>query len=491
MKSKNPSYVEPEVDPSVSTQDGAAQFVPSTQWQDIPEWAAIPPGGEYRFDIATGKSQARWDNPPGPETVVDKRKLPKRPPDKAEVAAGPPPEDDLTKIAARRQKVGQKKIAQQPESDPFANGEQAPSPEDRKKKLREKYKDLKSKTLAEATTNLPPELITGILLQRRRLLICGVSFGRKTWLCMLIAFCLSKGLALFGKFKTLKIPVLYANLELLEASAKRRFMAIAKALNYEGDPFENLRIISSTEFTDIIENDFAEFLALQASDDKVKAVCIDPLWRLLGERDENSVTGIGQVLKPFAKFSREADASAIATHHFAKGNAASKDPIDRASGSGALSRDAATQLTLSGHKETDAYTIDIATNDFIKPDKFCVRFNYPIFELAPDLDPNDLKQPARPVGEQKKGLQQLETILSVLYARDYDGGLRHREIVRFTAFAPSTITKILKAETKAKERIVTLVTPGEKRVRYALAPWYRTKPDREIDEFGDDEAETA
>jgi AAA domain len=332
--------------------------------------------------------------------------------------------------------------------------------------------------LAEATEELPPELITGILLQRRRLLICGVSFGRKTWLCMQIAFCLSKGLLLFGKFKTTKIPVLYANLELLEASAKRRFRAIAKALKYEGDPFENLRIISSTEFTDIIENDFAEFLALQASDDKVKAVCIDPLWRLLGERDENSVTGIGQVLKPFAKFSREADASAIATHHFAKGNAAIKDPIDRASGSGALSRDAATQLTLSGHRELDAYTIDIATNDFVKPDKFCVQFNYPIFELAPDLDPTELKQPLTPVADIKKGVRQTETVLSVLYARDYQGGLRHTDIVRFTGFPKGTITKILKAETQPKGRIVKSQAVSAKRDVYLLSAAYRSQRDR-------------
>lgn len=54
-----------------------APFIPSTEWQEVPDWAAVPPGGEYRVDMATGKTHARWDNPPAPDTVVDKRKLPK------------------------------------------------------------------------------------------------------------------------------------------------------------------------------------------------------------------------------------------------------------------------------------------------------------------------------------------------------------------------------------------------------------------------------
>jgi hypothetical protein len=50
---------------------GAAEtFVPSAQWQDIPDWAILPNGGHYRFDLKTGVQQARWDPPiPGPDAV--------------------------------------------------------------------------------------------------------------------------------------------------------------------------------------------------------------------------------------------------------------------------------------------------------------------------------------------------------------------------------------------------------------------------------------
>jgi len=49
-------------------------FVPSKEWQDVPDWAdPLPPCGEYRTSFNTNRRQARWDNPPGAETVFDKR----------------------------------------------------------------------------------------------------------------------------------------------------------------------------------------------------------------------------------------------------------------------------------------------------------------------------------------------------------------------------------------------------------------------------------
>ena len=40
----------------------------------MPDDIVLPPGGEYRVNIKTGRKQARWDNSPGPETVIDRRR---------------------------------------------------------------------------------------------------------------------------------------------------------------------------------------------------------------------------------------------------------------------------------------------------------------------------------------------------------------------------------------------------------------------------------
>jgi putative DNA primase/helicase len=44
-------------------------FVPSREWQDIPEGLVMPNGGEMRTSFATGREEIRWDNPPPPESV--------------------------------------------------------------------------------------------------------------------------------------------------------------------------------------------------------------------------------------------------------------------------------------------------------------------------------------------------------------------------------------------------------------------------------------
>jgi hypothetical protein len=35
-------------------------FVPSPEWQEIPDGCPCPPGGEFRMDFETGKNWGRW-----------------------------------------------------------------------------------------------------------------------------------------------------------------------------------------------------------------------------------------------------------------------------------------------------------------------------------------------------------------------------------------------------------------------------------------------
>ena len=49
-------------------------FIPSTQWQEAPSWAQVPPGYELQRHRRTLAYLYRWKEPvPGPETVIDKR----------------------------------------------------------------------------------------------------------------------------------------------------------------------------------------------------------------------------------------------------------------------------------------------------------------------------------------------------------------------------------------------------------------------------------
>jgi hypothetical protein len=72
---------DPSTQPGVTAASNDDSFIPSTEWQDVPDWAVLPNGAQYRTNIQTGVNQARWDEPvPGPETVIDKRRLGTPPP---------------------------------------------------------------------------------------------------------------------------------------------------------------------------------------------------------------------------------------------------------------------------------------------------------------------------------------------------------------------------------------------------------------------------
>jgi hypothetical protein len=234
----------------------------------------------------------------------------------------------------------------EPQSSASVNGASAEpkTPEELEEEriaaLYAQYAILKPKPLAQASRTLPSELISGILYQGRRMLLTGGSKARKTWMMHQMAYCLANGLSLFDRFPTKPTRVFYVNFELMEAGSALRFDAISEALGAGSQ--NDITIISVSDYLDLVKSDFPEYLALLARDNRAGAAMIDPMWRLLGEREENSNTAIGQLLRPLVRFSREAHASMIGAHHHAKGHAGTKEAIDQASGAGAFIRDPST-----------------------------------------------------------------------------------------------------------------------------------------------------
>jgi hypothetical protein len=101
------------------------RFVPSSQWQEVPDWAAVPSGGEYKVNMATGKTEARWTgNIPGADKVVDKRKG-------KHLGATPPPRPGSATGAATQAHAGEaepwmSKIANRFMAERVAKGEVGP-----------------------------------------------------------------------------------------------------------------------------------------------------------------------------------------------------------------------------------------------------------------------------------------------------------------------------------------------------------------------------
>lgn len=235
----------------------------------------------------------------------------------------------------------------------------------------------------------PVELIGGIVDQASKLAIGGGSKAHKSWIFADLALSIATGTDWLC-FKTGTEPqrVLYLNFEIPTYHFQRRLEAVAaaKGVAVPGTlGVWNLRGCGVA--VDKIEYDLSK--ALKAFN--AAMFITDPLYKLLGDTDENSASEMAKLFNQLEAIAVKGNATAAYAGHFSKGNQAGKDAIDRISGSGVHGRDPDAIINFTAHKEKDAYTVDVILryNPPVAP--FVVRWKYPLMELAPDLDPKTLR----------------------------------------------------------------------------------------------------
>jgi hypothetical protein len=134
---------------------------------------------------------------------------------------------------------------------------------------------------------------------------------------------------------------------------------------------------------------------------------------------------MAQLLERFEMLADRIQAAFIISHHFSKGSQTEKESIDRSSGAGVFGRDPDTIISITPHKEADAYIVAIDANDYPPMETFSIRFDYPRFMLAPELDPTEFKQPKNRAKAHTE--YDANYVLAPLIAADQEGGLTYTE----------------------------------------------------------------
>jgi hypothetical protein len=245
--------------------------------------------------------------------------------------------------------------------------------------------------LAEAKP-APPAIIGGVLHKGCKMVIGGSSKSRKSWVLLDLALAVSSG-AKWLRFDTTQARVCFVNFELPEFAIHHRLKVIAEARGITIPPDAltvwNLRGYSAPYHT------LLPTLAERIGGAGFGLIILDPSYKLLGEADENSARDIALLLNELERFAIKTGAAICFTSHFAKGNAAGKDAQDRISGSGVFARDPDSIVTLTALQTPDAYAVECILRTFPPVEPFAIRWEYPCFQVAGELDPADLKQPKR------------------------------------------------------------------------------------------------
>lgn len=243
-------------------------------------------------------------------------------------------------------------------------------------------------------------VIHGLVRQGEIMSIIAPSKAKKSWLVTQLALTVAKGGEFLGRFLISPGDVLIIDNELHKETSANRLPKVADALGIDFEDYadhitvENLRgrikdIFKMKRYFDRLEPN------------KYKVIILDALYRFIptGEGMENDNGMQTQIFNELDKHATRLNCVFIIVHHASKGNQSEKAITDLGAGAGALSRATDTHLVLREHEEKDCSVVDGAIRSFAPVDPCCIRWQYPVWTPAPELDPTKLQTSRRKNGK--------------------------------------------------------------------------------------------
>ena len=243
----------------------------------------------------------------------------------------------------------------------------------------EKYpKPVNAADFLSSPLPLPPALIAGLLRRGEMGIMAGESKSNKSWAAIQAAVCVANGVP-FIENETTPARVLIVNTELQEATLHFRISETLKAVGYYTGGTPSVQDVELWNLRNTkIGFGFGAELSRICVGGQIGLVILDPLYPLLGDRDENSNGDMAALLGEVRSYCESAGAAALITHHYAKGNSAAKSAIDRSSGAGAIARFADSMLTVSRHKKDDHFVLETALRSFAPFPATVLKWDFPL-----------------------------------------------------------------------------------------------------------------
>ena len=238
---------------------------------------------------------------------------------------------------------------------------------------------------------MPAELVKGLIHQGTKVVLGGGSKSRKTFDLIDLAVSVATGIPWWGS-DTIKGRVLYINFEIPKVFFQDRVKKIceAKNLTLEKGMIDHWCLRGYANDAVVLCNQILR--KLKANNSVYALIIIDPVYKMLGDKNENAAGDVAYVLNELEVLCVETLAAVVFGAHHSKGNQSAKEAIDCISGSGVFARDPDTMIILREHETPNAYTVDTILRNFPPMEPFVVRWKYPLMTRDGDLDPRKLKQ---------------------------------------------------------------------------------------------------
>lgn len=219
---------------------------------------------------------------------------------------------------------------------------------------KEDAKELEIESFADVCDNLPPlapELIHGVLRKGHKMLISGPSKAGKSYALTSLAVAMAEGKDWMG-YQVEQGKVLYINLEIDSRSFMQRIKDVYDAHGWKVEHPNDFRILNLRGKAESLDS-FAPKLEARIRNRGYSLVIVDPIYKVI-TGDENNASDMGKFCNLFDRISLSGECAVAYCHHHSKGSQASKNAIDRASGSGVFARDPDAIIDMTRLDITDA-----------------------------------------------------------------------------------------------------------------------------------------
>jgi len=301
--------------------------------------------------------------------------------------------------------------------------------------IRPAFKSLRE--LRATYPTLRPPVIHGLLRQGETMNAIAPSKVGKSWLVTDLALAVATGRLWLGTFGTEAGEVLILDNELHRETIAHRIPKVAEA---RGIPLSDVadRLFVEPLRGRLMDLDSAReyFEALEAG--RFKIIILDAWYRFWPPgTDENDNATIARLYNTLDSFADRLGCCFVPVHHASKGNQSGKSITDVGAGAGAQSRAADTHLILRPHEADDAYVLEAGVRNWKPVAPLCLRWQFPVWNPAPDLDPADLRrEPSR-----RRQPKEPETPPKVWTAEDF--------VAEFITATPKPRASIIEAATAA------------------------------------------
>ncbi|MBE3039667.1 MAG: AAA family ATPase [Chloroflexi bacterium] len=249
------------------------------------------------------------------------------------------------------------------------------------------------KQLVIENPRLRPTVIDGLILAGETLNVISHSKGHKSFLVGDLALAMAAGRPWLDTFATRRGDVLILDNELHKETIAFRIPNIAQARGMTPDQWEEHITVDSLRGRNIDLIGLPNYLA-GIPRGQYQLLILDSLYKFwpagVSENDNNA---INHCYSQIDRIAAMLDCSVVVIHHTSKGSQVGKTTTEIGAGAGSIARAADSHMTLVPHA-TDTPTaptaiLKLVARNFLTPPPRCLRFRFPVWELATDLDPND------------------------------------------------------------------------------------------------------